>query len=457
MLNKSDIIEIKIDSIAYGGEGVGRVNGMAVFIPDTAPNDVVKAELTSVKKSYARAQLKEIIKPSPSRIKALCGLAKVCGGCDFQHILYSEQLKIKKQMILDTFKKIAGFEVEVRDAIGSKNNLEYRCKVQYPVQQTKNSRRFLAGYYQKGSHELVNIKKCHIQPRIIDEITNYLREKSQEYKIPAYYEKRNTGLVRHWVFRYSKTNNKLLLIIVINAKESTIELNNLCVAVKKEFPEIEGVLINYNNAKTNVIMSNHTELMQGKDYIMEELEGRTFKVSSGSFFQINPDAAVSIFNEVYDIVKTYTEKPSLLDVYSGVGTFSIWIKDLASKIVSVEESSNAVKDANVNLELNDNTDHIDIREGNADLILEELASSDQKFDIVLLDPPRKGCSQETLEQVVKMAQKAIIYVSCDPSTLARDVKYLKEKGFTPKYLQPVDMFCHTYHVESVMFLEKAGN
>jgi len=526
-MNKNEIIELNIEKLTYGGEGIGRIDGMTVFVSDTVAGDHVKAEITSVKKNFANAVITEIITPSEHRIKPFCPLANACGGCQWQHINYEEQLRAKKQIIEECMQKIAGIEVLVNDVIRSDEVKKYRCKVQYPVQQTKISKRFLAGYYRKNTHDIVNIKFCPIQPRIIDEIAEFLRKKAQELELTAYNEKKHFGLIRHFVFRYSQTNKDLLLTIVINAKESdflsptpyplpqgrgnlvgegaspprldSLKLKELCIAIKNEFPAISGVLVNYNTGRSNVILGKETELIEGKDYIEEVLDEKIFHISAESFFQVNPLTAQKMFSEVRKIVEeklsirsssnrhceqseaihqqsmnewiASSQAPrndiSILDVYAGSGSFSMYLNDITSNITAVEESESSVNDGLENLKRN-NIENITFVQGNADDVLKKMTGGEQEpeneddepiitepqtFDIVLLDPPRKGCSESVIESVKKLAGKYIIYISCNPSTLARDVKLLSD-NFIPEFIQPVDMFCHTYHVESILVLTK---
>lgn len=451
-MNKNEIIEFNIEKLTYGGEGIGRFEGMTVFVPDTVADDHVKAEIISMKKNFANAVIKEIITPSEHRTKPFCPLANACGGCQWQHINYEEQLRAKKKIIEECMQKIAGIEVPVNDVLRSDEVKEYRCKVQYPVQQTKVSKRFLAGYYRKNTHDIVNIKFCPIQPRIIDEIAEFLRKKAQELNLTAYNEKNKKGLIRHFVFRYSQTNKDLLLTIVLNAKESNDIIEELCIAVKNEFPAISGVLLNFNTNRSNIILGKETELIVGNDYIEEVLDGRTFHISAESFFQVNPLTAQKMFSEVRKIVEEKTQNPSVLDVYAGSGSFSMFLNDLASNITAVEESESSVNDGLENLKLN-NIENISFIKGNADEALQNLVENSEEYDVVILDPPRKGCSESVIESVKKLAGKYIIYISCNPSTLARDVKLLSD-NFVPEFIQPVDMFCHTYHVESILVLTK---
>ncbi len=459
MFKKGDIVEVKIDSLTYGGDGLGKVDNYAIFVSDTAPGDVVKAQIVSSKKSYAKAVLLEIIEPSKCRTKPECPLAKVCGGCQWQYIDYKEQLNIKKQIVKETLDKISGMDTPVNDVIASDFQKEYRCKIQYPIQQTKVSKRFLAGYYKKASHELVNIKYCPAQPAIIDEITQYFRDKAQELDLLAYKETNNKGLIRHLIYRYSSTQKNITLTIVINSNKASNNLKELCENIYNKFDSIKGVSVNFNTAKSNVIQGRDYQLICGDDFILEELENEnkkiTFKISSASFFQVNINTAVKMFNYVRELVKNNTKNPSILDVYAGVGSFTFWLEDLASDITAIEDNPNAVKDARENIKLNNvNPEKINYLQGNADSQLEQLAKDNKKYDVIILDPPRKGCSEIALNALKQLTDKYIIYVSCNPATLARDLKYLNEFGFTPEFAQPVDMFCHTYHIESIVLLKK---
>ena len=448
-----EISEIYIESLAYEGEGVGHLGGKAVFVADSVPGDLLKIEITTQKKGFARGKIVEIIKPSELRIKPACALAKICGGCQWQHVDYNEQLRAKKKIVEDNFKRISNLDISVKEVIPSDCNLEYRCKVQYPVGQTKVSKRILAGYYEKGTHEIVNIKHCPVQPEIIDRITESIRKGAKELTLTAYNEKTKKGLLRHLVFRYSLSSKELLLIIVLNSNKIPHEIFELAKRIKEEFREITGILTNFNTSHTNIILGAETELVIGRDYIKEILESKKFKISAGSFFQVNPATAVKMFNTVRNIIEEKVKNPDVLDVYAGVGTFAIWLKDIAKNITMIEEFPNAIRDARENIESN-NAQNISIIEGNADSALQDLITNKAEFDVAILDPPRKGCSEIVLDAATRLTKKYIIYVSCNPSTLARDMQIFYEKGFIPEFIQPVDMFCHTYHVESIAVLRK---
>ena len=448
-----DIFEVTAEKLVYEGSSIAKINGYPVFIDGACPQDKLKIKITKSNKNFANAVIEEILEPSPHRVKPFCPLHNVCGGCGWQHIDYDFQLEQKRNIVFETVKKITGDDIEVKPLIPSPLTRAFRSKVQYPVSQTKVSKRLLAGYYKKGSHELVNIKFCPIQPKIIDKITEFIRQNAQELGISGYNEKLHRGDLKHLVYRYSTSENELIVIFVVNDTKLMEKFKKLSKKLMDEFAHIKGCLINYNPAKTNLIMSNDTRKIQGENYIIEKIDDKIFKISANSFFQVNIGSAKNIFNIVKNIVKNNYPSARILDAYSGVSSFGIWLSDTAKEVVSVEEAPSATKDAADNVKLN-NVTNLTAINGDAKKIFEQLIKNNEKFDVTVLDPPRKGCEKESLDYAIKLSQKAIIYVSCNPSTLARDLKYLKEHGFKTKYIQPVDMFCHSYHIESVVWLER---
>lgn len=451
-MKKGEIIELNIEKLVYGGDGIGKINGITVFIADTVSGDRVKAEIISVRKNYARALLKEITEPSMKRIKPFCALANTCGGCQWQHVDYKEQLKAKQKIVDETLQKIGEIKTDVKPAVASPQKKEYRCKIQFPVAKTTVSKRFIVGYYKKGTHDIINIKHCPVQPKIIDEVTAFLREQAKELNLTAYKEKSGKGLIRHFVYRYSSAHNNFLLSIVVNSDKMSESLIKLCNKVKENFPQAQGVGINFNTTRSNIILGENNKLVTGKEYIFEIIENKTFRISQGSFFQVNPYTARQMFIIVKKIISEIIESPKIIDIYAGSGGFSIFLNDIASHITAVESSESSVKDGHENIKENNITNIHYIKE-NADIAIPEFAAKGEKFDVTILDPPRKGCSEEVLKGISEITEKYLIYVSCNPATLARDMKFLKEK-FRVKFAQPVDMFCHTYHVETILLAER---
>ena len=450
----NDELELTVEKLVYEGSALAKYDGMPVFIDGGCPGDLLKAEVVKLNKNYAKAKIKEILSPSPHRVKPFCPIHNVCGGCGWQYIVYDYQLEQKRNIVEETIKKITGEHIEVKPVIPSPETREFRCKLQYPCTQTKVSKRIIAGYYKKGTHEIVNVKYCPIQPKIIGKILEFIRTKAAELSITAYNEKKHKGELRHIIFRFSKSENSCLIIFVVNAQQLSDKLKKLSKAVMEEFAHVTGCCINYNTEKTNLIMTNDTRKIQGENFYYEKIGDVKYRISANSFFQVNIGSAENIFNTVKNIIKENYKTPKILDAYSGVSSFGLWLKDIASEITCVEEAPSSSKDAIENVKIN-NAQNFTILNGDAKQIFQNLIDNGKKFDITVLDPPRKGCEQESLDIAVKLTDKAIIYVSCNPSTLARDIKYLHENGFKTKYIQPVDMFCHSYHIESIAWLEKA--
>lgn len=448
-----DELEVIAEKLVYEGDAIVKVDGYPIFIQDACPQDKLKIQIIKANKNFANAKILEILEPSPHRVKPFCPVHNICGGCGWQFMDYDFQLEQKRNIVYETVKKITGEEIEIKPVLKSPETREYRSKIQYPVSQTKVSKRLLAGYYKKGSHELVNIKYCPIQPKIIDKITEFIRETAQELEITGYNEKTKKGELRHIVYRLSKSENECIIIFVVYHTKLSDKFKALAKKIMNEFAHVKGCLINYNTTWTNLIMTDDTRKIQGENHIIEKIDGKSYKISANSFFQVNVGSAQNIFNTVKEIVGSNYPESRILDAYSGVSSFGIWIADSVKEVVCVEEAVSASRDAAENVELNGLT-NLRVLNGKAKEAFEKMVEEDEKFDVTILDPPRKGCEQESLDYVVKLTDKAIIYVSCNPSTLARDIKYLHENGFKTKYIQPVDMFCHSYHIESIAWLEK---
>ena len=444
---------LKIEKMINEGYGLARLENMPVFINDVCPNETVKVKIIRHNKNYLLGELIDVIVPSSSRVKPICPLHNACGSCNWQHISYEEQLIQKQNIVLETLKKIAGYNGKIDKIIESPHTSEYRCKIQMPVSQTKVSKRILAGYYKKNSHELINIKYCPMQPKIINVINEFVKEQAQILNISAYDEKKHVGSLRHIIYRTNSQQSEILVNIVINGEVIDSNLKKLAEILFDNFKEIIGVCVNFNTKKTNVILGNETKAIVGKSFYVENLSGIKYQISANSFFQVNPLCAEKIFNKVKELISTKTTNPTILDAYSGVSSFGIWLSDVASRVVSIEEVLSASNDAKANIKLN-NIKNLDVINGDAAIEFKKLIDSDMKFDVSITDPPRKGCTIESIENLVKLTNKYIVYVSCNVSTLARDMKLINEKGFRTIYVQPADLFPNTYHVETVCLLER---
>ncbi len=444
---------VNIEKMSNLGLGIARVDGQIVFVENACPQDELKVKITKANKSFANAEIVEIIKPSEHRVTPFCPMQKVCGACQLQFIDYDYQLQIKTDIVKDALHSISGLDIDVPKTVASPSIKEYRCKVQYPIGQTKVSKKILAGYYKQKSHEIVNIKYCPIQPEICDKIIDFVREKAFELSVTGYNEKKHVGDLRHVVIRHSVATNKNLVILVVNAKKSFAKVENLANAIYSNFKEVSGVCLNFNPNKSNLILTDKSELVVGKDFIKERILDITFKIGANSFFQINPKSAENIFAYVKEYIKNNFENPTVFDAYAGITTFGIVVSDICKKVVSVEECKEAVQLADEIIK-NNEISNVELHNMDAEKFFEkELNTKNRRFNLTIIDPPRKGSTEKTLENILKLTSDKIIYVSCNPATLARDLKYLISKGAKIDSIQPFDMFCHTYHVETVAIID----
>ena len=449
-MQTGDELILKIEDFSNLGYGIARVEGFVIFVENSCPQDVVKIKLTKVTKNYANADVIEIITPSPHRVKPFCAMQKVCGACQLQFIDYDYQLELKRQITEEAMHHIAGLNIEVPLTIASPQIKEYRHKVQYPVAETKVSKRLLAGYYKQKTHEIVNIKHCPIQPAICDKIIEFIRENAPKYCVSGYNEKKHTGDLRHVVLRCSTSTGKVLVTLVVNSTKVFENLKKFANIIYEQIPQVVGVCINFNPQKTNVILGEKSECICGEDFVEEKILDKTFKIGSNTFFQVNPKSAENIFRYVKDYIKNNLQDAVVLDAYAGVTSFGICISDVCKQIVSIEENSESVRLGKKIAKENGIT-NIEFHSGDA---AEFFKNETRKFDAVILDPPRKGCTKESLDEAFRLSKETIIYVSCNPATLARDLKILTEKGCRVECIQPFDMFCHTYHVENVAIIYK---
>lgn len=449
-MNIGDNYIVTIDKLGNLCVGLAKINDFLVMVDDVCPLDKVKIEITKLTKNYARAKVVELLESSPYRLKPFCPMQKVCGACQLQFIDYDYQLEIKRQVVKETLKKIGALDIDVLMPVPSPQIKNYRHKIQYPITETKNSKRIIAGYYKNKTHEIVNIKYCPIQPEICDEIIEYIKETAPKFNISGYREKSHKGDLRHIVIRNSAYNGNNLVALVLNSDGSNISNNviDFCNAIYNKFDKVTGVCVNFNPKKSNVILGDFTKCVCGKDYIEEKILDKTFRITAQTFFQVNPKSAENIFKYVKEYIINNFKNASILDAYAGISAFGICLSDEAKQVVTIEENKKSVELAILSSKLN-NISNIEIHCGDAG---EYLDNEKRKFNAVILDPPRKGCSEKSLDRAYDLSKGKIIYVSCNPSTLARDLKYLCQKGAKVESVQPFDMFCHTYHIENVAII-----
>ena len=448
-MNKGEIKIFKIDDLAHGGDGVARAeNGMAVFISLTLPGDLVKAKITKIKKDYAFAKLIKVIEAGSGRIEAPCPVYNECGGCQLQHIDYQKELEFKQNNIKQLINRIAGIEkFELKDVLAADDDFRYRNKAQFPLKLDENDQ-ITAGFYKRGSHDIVPNHDCLIQHPLINRILRVTLEELNKFQLSVYNENTLRGLLRHLVIRVGTCTNQGLLVMVTNG-DDFIDKNLIAKTLMRKIPELKGVVQNINNEDTNVIFGKEDVLLAGENKITEYIGQTAYLISARSFFQVNTMQA----KKLYDTAAKYLgndRSAKVIDAFSGTGSIALYLADKAEKIYAVESLESAVKDAEKNAKLN-NINNVEFKEGLVEEELSELLEKEE-IDSIIFDPPRKGLDEKTVDLLLASSIKKIIYISCNPATQARDLKKLKEKYNLVK-IQPVDLFPQTYHIESVALLE----
>ncbi|MTI59722.1 MAG: 23S rRNA (uracil(1939)-C(5))-methyltransferase RlmD [Firmicutes bacterium] len=448
-LHKGDIIELRIDNLAHGGDCVAHYQGLAVFLAGGIPGEKVKARVTLSKKNYARANIVEIIEPAVGRSEASCGVFRDCGGCHLQQMEYSLQLKHKKQMIKDLFERIGKLkDVNIKSVIGTDYPYSYRNKAQFPLAENEEGE-IITGFYKQGTHQLIAHGDCLIQHPLINRVKDRVLTALNRYKLTAYNEKKHQGLLRHLVIRIGTCTNQVLITLVTSRGDFP-EIFEIAEDVIEDIPEIQGVLHNINPIKTNLILGKEMKIIKGQDYYIDYVGKVKFAISAFSFFQVNTLQTKKLYDQVLKAAALRGGE-TVVDAYCGIGTISLYIAQKAKQVYGLEEVAEAVSDARKNAILN-KIDNCQFEVGRVEELLPEMIASDIKADLLIFDPPRKGLAEEVIEAVRSVLPEKIIYVSCNPATLARDLSYLKE-NYLIKEVQPVDMFPQTYHVETVVSLQ----
>ena len=451
LLNKNDDIELHIDSVSLTGSGVGRYNGLAVFVPATAPGDIIEAHIIKAKKSYAVGKCTKIIKPSPDRTDNDCPAYPGCGGCSFRHMSYGAELKLKSDAVRDAFSRIGGLDVELKPIIGADSPDGYRNKAQYPVGRENGELKI--GFYSRRSHRIVDCRACRLAPPEFEKILGTVADWIEKYNISVYNETSRSGAVRHIYLRKAFATGEIMLCLV-SAEENLPHTDKLIESLKNE-KAIKSVLININPDDTNAVLGEKCIPLLGDGCITDILCGVKVRISPLSFYQVNTLAA----EQLYGIAAEYaqlTPDDLLLDLYCGMGTIGLSMADHCRELIGVEIVPEAIESAKANAARMGDAIAAKSRFFCADAgqAATQLAAEGLHPDVVMLDPPRKGCDEATLSAVVTMSPRRVVYVSCNPSTAARDAKWLEEHGYRAEKVQPVDLFPRTRHCECITALTR---
>jgi len=459
--NKHYIVEI--NDMTHEGQGVGRIDGFAVFVNGALTGELVETRIIKVSRAYAVGKLIDILKPSPDRAEPFCSVFKRCGGCSLQHMNYEATLRLKTKLVKDNIERIGGLkDVTVFDTIGMENPFNYRNKAQYPVAVAKGE--VISGFYAPRSHEVIKSEVCGIQNPASDRLRNEIIRFITEKGLTVYDESTGKGLVRHIVTRVGFNTGDVMVVIVINGKRlphadelvnrlTQMDLGNGDVSSEnaKSALQLKSIYLNINDKKTNVILGDKNILLYGSSTISDTIGKYRFLVSPHSFFQVNPVQTEVLYNKALEYAQL-TGKETVFDLYCGTGTISLFLSEKAAKVYGVEVVEAAVEDAKKNASLN-GVGNAEFIQGEAEKVVPVLYREGVRADVVVLDPPRKGCDEKLLHLISEMGPERIVYVSCNPSTLARDLKYLAGSGYRVEKVQPVDMFPWSGGVESVTLLQ----
>jgi len=451
-LEKNDIVTVSIEDISTTGEGIGKVDGFTLFIKDTVIGDVAEVKIIKAKKTYGYGKLMKIVTPSKNRVEPRCPVAKSCGGCQIQEMSYDSQLLYKQNTVKNNLKRIGGIsDIEMDPIIGMEEPYNFRNKAQYPVGQDNNGS-IIMGFYVAHSHAIINNMDCCIgSPKnagILAKVKDFMLRNS----ITPYNEYEHTGLVRHVLIRVGANTGEVMVCLVING--TALPNSDEFVKSLLEVEGIASIMININKEKTNVILGKRVKILWGKPYIEDYIGDVKFQISPLSFFQVNSKQTEKLYNkalEYADLSGTET----VWDLYCGIGSISLFLAQKAKKVYGVEIVPEAIEDARKNAKIN-NISNAEFFVGKAEEVLPAYYEEHkgEYADVIVVDPPRKGCDEALLKTIVLMAPAKVVYVSCDSATLARDLKYMCENGYKVVKMQSVDQFGHSVHVETVVLLSQ---
>ena len=451
MLSKDKLYVVDIVDIGQGGVGIGKFEGFTVFVDGGLVKDKIKVKITKSKKNYAVGDIVEIIEPSPYRVERKCSKElKDCGGCQIQELDYQEQLNIKTNEVKQVISRIGKLEdVVVHPALGMEEPFRYRNKAQFPIQKVDGSP--VIGFYKKKSHDIIPTDQCIIQHDVNDKIIKIIKTYIRAYKVSVYDEKTHTGVLRHLVTKVGFASKEVMVVLVANGRKLPY-LNELASVLKENIPGFKTLVVNVNREKTNVILGNENRVIYGDGKINDNIGDLVFEISPLSFFQVNPVQTEVLYNKALEYA-ALGENDTVFDIYCGIGTISLFLAQRAKKVYGIEIVEEAIKDAKRNAEIN-NLDNVEFYVGKAEDVVPKMYKQGKRANVVVVDPPRKGCDEKVLDTIVSMQPDRVVYVSCNPSTLARDLAYLNEKGYKCLEVQPVDMFPHSVHIENVALIVK---
>lgn len=443
-----------IIGIGHEGEGVGRVDGFTLFIQGALPGEKVRAKVMKLKKQFGYAKLLEVLEPSTDRVVPPCPVYRQCGGCQLQHLSYEGQLSWKRQSVVDSLERIGKLNmdgIKVHPTLGMTDPWNYRNKAQVPLGNSEGG--LVAGFYATGSHRIIDMNECLIQHDDTNKIVQEVRRIAGSLGIKAYDEDRNTGLLRHVVVRVGFATGEIMVVLVLKGDKLPQE-KQLIESILAAVPGVASICMNVNREKTNVIFGRKTKVLWGAEVIYDSIGDVRFAISARSFYQVNPVQTEVLYGKALEYAEL-TGVETVIDAYCGIGTISLFLAQQARRVYGVEIVPEAIDDARKNAELN-GINNVEFVVGAAEVVMPKWQELGVRGDVVVVDPPRKGCDQALLDAIIVMKPERVVYVSCNPATLARDLRVLEDGGYRTVEVQPVDMFPHTVHVECVVRIYRKG-
>ncbi|MGN0383717.1 MAG: 23S rRNA (uracil(1939)-C(5))-methyltransferase RlmD [Eubacterium sp.] len=449
-MKKNDILEIKIEDMGNTGEGIGKLDGYTLFVKDAIIGDVVKVKVMKTGKSYGFAKLLEIISPSEKRVTPMCSISRACGGCQLQAMSYEEQLKYKENKVRNNLERIGKLSnFKMNPIVGMEHPQHYRNKAQFPVGTDKYGN-IIVGFYAGRTHSIIESESCMLGWEINEEIIKCVKSFMKRNKIAPYDEKTGNGLIRHILIRVAAATNEVMVCLIINGMK--IPNSQELVRELKKISGVSSISLNVNMARNNVILGKEIINLYGKGYITDYIGDVQFRISPLSFYQVNPVQTKKLYETALKYANL-TGSETVWDLYCGIGTISLFLARNAGKVYGVEIVPEAINDAKINAQIN-NINNVEFFVGKAEEVVLDFYDDKKSPDVIVVDPPRKGCDKTLLETIIKVLPKRLVYVSCDSATLARDLHYLCNNGYELIEVQPVDMFGHTVHVETVVLLSQ---
>ena len=444
-VSKNETVTVKFEDLTHDGSGVAKVEGYPLFVPFALPGETAVVKVVKVNKTHGFGRLEEIIEKSPDRVDYPCSLHKECGGAQLLHMSYEGQLRAKEKQVRDTLERIGGLKgVKVHPVLGMDNPWSYRNKVQVPVGEKDG--KVVVGYYRKRSHTIVDMENCDVELSMDDSIVLKVRDILVDNGISPYNEEQHRGTIRHIMVRWAKETGEIMIVLVTRTR--TLPNHEQIVKdIRKAIPNVKSIVQNINVKRTNVILGDRNVTLWGTSTITDYIGEVKFAISPRSFYQVNPVQTKVLYEKALEYAGLHGEE-TVIDAYCGIGTISLFLAQKAKKVYGVEIVEDAVRDAKKNAELN-GIANAEFVTGAAEEVMAEWTKQGIKADVVVVDPPRKGCDETLLHSILDMKPKRVVYVSCNPGTLARDLKVLEEGGYSTVEVQPVDMFPQTTHVESV--------